>query len=265
MIRQFSINWPVFIWITVVHLLAAVGLLHPTKKGLVALVTMYVITGLGTSLGLHRYFSHRSFELPKIASYVLAVMGTLALQNTILFWVAYHRMHHAYSDTNDDPHNSKRGFWFSHMGWILMKPTSPIVMSQKSRFAKDIIADPFLSWLSKLPVYLGIQITLIALLWTLFGYEVMMWGVWVRLCVVYHNTWIINSVCHKWGYRNYETKDCSRNNLIFSISSFGDSFHNNHHAHPESAKHGHHWWELDINWYIILLLKKFKIANTVKF
>jgi stearoyl-CoA desaturase (delta-9 desaturase) len=257
-------DWPVITFLALAHMLGAVALGMPTKAGVIAFGVLYFITALGITLGFHRYFTHRSFQAPRWVGRILAIMGTLALQGSILEWVAHHRMHHAGSDTHRDPHNARRGFWYSHIGWLGL--IIPEFDSEKAlkRFGRDIVSDPFLVWLSKPATFIGIQVALGIALWIVGGFEAMMWGIWLRLVAVYHATWLVNSAAHLWGYKNYPVGDLATNNWWVAILALGEGWHNNHHAFGESAKHGHKWWEFDITWGVIRIMRGLGLATDIR-
>ena len=233
---------------------------------------MYLITGLGLTVGFHRLFTHRSF---KCASPVLAffgIAGSMAAQGPILFWVACHRRHHQFSDEADDPHSPHhfgggfagvlRGWWHAHMGWMLMhKPEN------YRRMVGDLLRDRrvvtmnrhYLTWIA-----LGLLIPTVlggALSGTWWGaFTGLLWGGFVRMFFVHHCTWSVNSICHLFGRAPFATKDESRNNGICALLTFGEGWHNNHHAFPSSARHGLFWWQFDISYLTVRALKSCRLA-----
>ena len=240
------------------------------------LVGMYMVTGLGITIGYHRLFTHRAFDAPRAVKAVLAAMGGMAFEGPLLRWVAQHRCHHQHSDEHDDPHSPHlrggefmemvRGLWHAHVGW-LFTPDSP----KLGRYVKDIRSDPMLRTISNLfplwaliglliPTVLGGVLTMS---WTgaLLGF---LWGGLARIFLVHHVTWSINSVCHFWGTRPFETGDESRNNAIFGALGFGEGWHNNHHAFPTSARHGLKWWQVDMSYWIIRCLEIVGLAYNVR-
>lgn len=251
-------------WMVACHALAILALGFISTKAVVTFGVMYAVTVLGITFGFHRLFTHRSFKAAKWVEYVAAVAGTLAMQGTVFEWVAHHRMHHAFSDTDKDPHNARRGFWWSHLGWMLFK--NPVVDSEEKlkRFGRDISADPFLSFLSRSWVMPTMQILLGIAFWVFGGFDVMLWGIFVRLVAVYHVTWLVNSASHMWGYRNYEVDDLATNCWWVGLLAFGEGWHNNHHAHGNVAPAGHKWWEFDITWQVIKVLRFFGQVSDVK-
>ncbi len=230
------------------------------------LLGMYVFTGLGITIGFHRYFTHKSFETTRPIQYLLAFMGSLALEGTILSWAAGHRCHHQHSDRDHDPHSPHlhgegfrgfiRGLLHSHFGWLLNPP-----MPDFKRYVPDLLQDKLVVRMSALfPLWVVLTLLIPAVLgglltmsWTgvLLGF---IWGGLVRILVVHHITWSVNSICHTWGSRDFRSHDESRNNVIVGILAFGEGWHNNHHAFPSSARHGLKWWQFDISYIIIKML-----------
>lgn len=224
---------------------------------------MYFITAVGVTVGYHRYFTHRSFKTSRPMALILGILGSMAVEGPILQWVAVHRQHHHHSDETDDPHsphthgigvlNVLRGFWHAHVGWMFRPDPRGL-----ARYVKDLRQERLVRWMSGLfPVWvlLGLLIPtalggVITGSWT--GAALgLLWGGLVRIFLVHHVTWSINSVCHLWGSRPFRSHDESRNNLIFGVLALGEGWHNNHHAFPTSARHGLRWWEFDLSYLII--------------
>ena len=236
------------------------------------LIGMYLFTGLGVTIGFHRLFTHRSFATSRAVTATLGVMGSMAVEGPLFHWVAFHRSHHQHSDKEHDPHsphtfggglwNMTRGLWRSHAGWLFKKYPSDL-----ERYVGDLKADRLLrvvSGLFPLWVLLGLVIPtalggLITLSWSgaLLG---LLWGGLVRIFFVHHVTWSINSVCHIWGSRPFDTRDQSRNNVFFGVFGFGEGWHNNHHAFPNSARHGLRWFQIDTSYLIIWCMSKLGLA-----
>jgi stearoyl-CoA desaturase (delta-9 desaturase) len=200
--------------------------------------------------------------------YVMAGCGTMALQGGPLYWVAVHRMHHQYTDKPGDPHSPRDGAWWSHMGWILfgsLHSESKVL----SRYAPDLAKDPAHQWLSKYH-WLPVTIMGLALLlggtfyggWAT-GISWTLWGVFLRVTIGMHVTWLVNSATHMWGSRRFQTRDDSTNNWLIAMLTGGEGWHNNHHAHPVSARHGMTWYEVDFNYMGIQLLKLLGLAKNV--
>lgn len=242
---------------------------------LALLAGMYIVSGIGVTVGYHRLFTHRSFKTPAPIAAVLAALGSMAVQGPLLQWVAMHRRHHQHSDGHDDPHSPHahgaslrgiaRGMWHAHVGWLFRKNPRGL-----ARYVSDLWKDPMVRWMSFLfPVWavLGLLIPaalggLLTMSWTgaLLGF---IWGGLVRVFLVHHVTWSVNSVCHIWGTRPFSSHDKSRNNAIFGVLALGEGWHNNHHAFPQSARHGLRWWQLDVSYLIILAMAQVGLARDV--
>jgi stearoyl-CoA desaturase (Delta-9 desaturase) len=240
------------------------------------LVSMYVLTGLGITIGYHRLFTHKAFEARLPLKAALAVLGSMAVEGPLLKWVAVHRRHHQHSDEHEDPHSPNlfgggvlgvlKGLWHAHLGWIF-KADPP----QLSRYVPDLQKDGLLRVLSNLfPLWVLIGLMVPALLGGLISLSWMgallgfIWGGLVRIFLVHHITWSINSVCHLWGSRPFRCHDESRNNFIFGVLGFGEGWHNNHHAFPTSARHGLAWWQIDVSYWVIKVMAWLRLAYNVK-
>lgn len=251
------------VWFGVLHLIALVGLFFFSWENLIALVVMHFITTcLGITLGFHRLLSHQSFRAPRWLTRILATCGTLALQRGPITWSGCHRIHHSRTDRDGDPHNARKGFWFSHFGWILEENDE--LEEKMPKRAPDLAKDPYLRFLDKMQNAIGLQVVFGVLIWALGGFEMMLWAVFVRLVFSYHVTWFINSASHKFGYRTFEVKDLSKNCWWAAVLAWGEGWHNNHHAHATSAKTGLKWWEIDVTYMIIRTLAFFGLAWNIK-
>jgi stearoyl-CoA desaturase (delta-9 desaturase) len=259
-------DWFIIAWFIVIHVIAlATPFFFISKGAVLTSVVLYYATGMiGITLGYHRLLTHRSFKAPRWVERALATFGVLALQRSPLEWVGHHRMHHAGVDTDKDPHNARRGFWWSHLGWMCYTRPEFSDPVKLRRFARDIAADPYLNWLTGHWVQVGMQVALGLALLLLGGLDYMLWGIFVRLVVVYHVTWFVNSAAHIWGYRNYETEDISTNCWWVGILAFGEGWHNNHHAQQDVAPAWRRWWEFDLTWQVIKLMRAFGLASGVK-
>ena len=236
------------------------------------LIFMSVLTTIGITVGFHRYFSHEAFQTSKTIRIFLAIIGSMAAQSPLIYWVAQHRRHHKYSDSFGDTHspnlsNSKiRGLWHAHLGWVLVPEAT-----NTSLFAKNLIQNSQIYQISKLYyvwVLLGLLIpalieVIMTQTWQGFCYG-FLWGGLVRIFLVQHFTFSINSICHSFGNSNFKTNDKSKNNLWLAIFTCGESWHNNHHAFPTSAKFGLKWWQIDLGYGLIRLLQLLSLAWNVK-
>lgn len=253
-------------WFVLLHILAFVGPVFFFSWGAAAVCfALYIVTGmLGITLGYHRLLTHRSFKAPRWVERTLATFGVLALQRSPFEWVGHHRMHHSFTDLARDPHNSHKGFWWSHVGWMCFVNPEITDIAKLKKFARDIAADPYMMLLTKHSVQSGLQLALGVALWATLGVEYMFWGIFTRCALVYHVTWFVNSATHKWGYRNYETADRSTNTWWVGLLSFGEGWHNNHHAQPDAAPTGRNWWEFDLTWQVIKVMKVLGLAWDIK-
>lgn len=262
MAGQSKPNYTIIVWMVAIHILLLLAPFTFSWGGIVVLLVLYFLTAcLGITLGFHRLLTHRSLKAPRWLERFLATLGTLALQGGPFRWVAQHRMHHCGADSDEDPHDSRRGFWHSHIGWMLQRRFKFDDVLRLQKFARDICADPYLLWLSRPAVQIVMQVVLGLVLLVIGGWGYVIWGVFVRLVVVYHVTWLVNSASHMWGYRRYETKDGSMNNWYVALLTFGEGWHNNHHAEPSAVHVSRSWWELDLTW---LVIKIFSFVGLVR-
>ena len=256
------LNWISTTVLAIIHIGAVAALFRFTWTGLaVALFLIWMATGLGISMGYHRLHTHRSYQVPLALEYFLAICGALTLEGGPIFWVAAHRIHHQNSDRPGDPHSPREGAWWAHMGWILFGEENENYTRLLAKYAPDLEKHRFYVWLNK---YHWVPLFLLAiLLAAVGGFSVMLWGVCLRVTVGLHGTWLVNSATHMWGTRRFETHDDSRNNWWVALLTFGEGWHNNHHAHPTSARHGLAWYEFDPSWIQIKLLSFFGIVKSL--
>jgi stearoyl-CoA desaturase (delta-9 desaturase) len=262
-------SWSIILFMAAIHVLALLAFL-PSNFSWAAVALMLVLHwvtgGLGITLGLHRLVTHRSFQTPKWLEYFLVLCGTLACQGGPIQWVGLHRAHHTHSDTPLDPHDSHKGFWWSHMGWMLYESPAE---AEVPRLTQDIGNDPFYQFCQNylLPIQIVFGIGLYFLGEAIapgLGWPFVIWGIFVRLVVVYHCTWFVNSATHKFGYQSHESKDESTNCWWVALTTYGEGWHNNHHAFQYSARHGLEWWEIDLTWMTIRFLQALGLANNIK-
>lgn len=258
-----KINWINSIAFGLFHIGAIAALFMFSWKALaVALFLFWMCTGLGISMGYHRLHTHRSYQVPLALEYFFAVCGTLTLEGGPIFWVAMHRLHHQKSDQPGDPHSPNEGGWWAHMGWLLVGETKHSDAALYSKYAPDLMKDRFYVWLNH--YHWVPMIVLGGLLGALGGVSFVLWGIFLRVVVGLHCTWLVNSATHMWGSRRFETRDDSRNNWLIALITSGEGWHNNHHAHPTSARHGLAWYEFDLSWIQIRILKSFGLAKSVR-
>ncbi len=266
--KKERLRWGTIGFMAAIHGLTMFALLPKfwSFQALGALLILYWVTAcLGVTLGYHRLLSHRAFQVPKWLERFFATCGALSCQHGPLDWVGLHRHHHKFSDTPADHHNSKKGFWWSHMGWMF----EPIpAMKVVPRLTKDLSQDPYYHWLNK--NFLILQIPLAVLLYWLGetngvnGWSLVLWGIPMRLVLVYHVTWLVNSATHCWGSVSYQSGDDSKNNAWVAALTFGEGWHNNHHAFPYSAKQGFKPSQIDLTWHHIRLLNALGLATKIK-
>ena len=238
---------------------------------------MYMVTGFGITVGFHRYFTHKSFDANPVMKFILGVSGSMAVQGPILFWVATHRGHHQHSDGEEDPHSPHaygggfvgilKGAFHAQCGWLLKGKTRADI----KRYAPDLQRDKMVVWMSKMfPVWVllgivgpGVIAYFVTGTWV-GGVLGMLWGGLARVCFVHHVTWSVNSICHLWGTRAFESHDESRNNAIVGVLGLGEGWHNNHHAFPASARHGLRWWEFDASYVLIRGMKALGLVKAIR-
>jgi fatty-acid desaturase len=225
-------------------------------------VLMYVTGGIGIALGFHRTLTHRSVALWKPLEYAVAICGCLALQGSPIEWVATHRTHHAHSDREGDPHDANAGFRWSHFLWMVLPNPSVLSAAEKARYGADLMADPFYRFLDRYHVVFTLALALV--LFALGGLPWVIWGIFVRLAVVYQFTWLVNSAAHTIGYRSFRTDDRSTNCWWVALLGWGEGWHNNHHAFPFSVRHGLRWYEFDVTWLTVRLLAWLRLASDLK-
>jgi len=254
--------WHVIGFMLAVHIGALFALLPSNFSWSAIALALFLhwFTGcLGNTLGWHRLIAHRSFKVPKWLEYVFVFAGSLSCQSGPIEWIGLHRHHHTHSDQITDHHNSGRGFWWSHMGWLLYQVPAK---KEIGRFTQDISGDPVYQFFSA--YFLPLQGVLAVVLYLIGGWPFVIWGVFVRLVVVYHCTWFVNSATHKFGYRTYESGDRSTNCWWVALITYGEGWHNNHHAFQYSARHGLQWWEFDTTWITIQVLCYLGLAKKIK-
>ena len=240
------------------------------------LLGMYLLTALGITVGFHRLFTHRAFQTNALVQFVLAVLGSMAVEGPLLYWVALHRRHHQHSDAAGDPHSPHtegkgvlgllRGLWHAHVGWVFQADPPGLY-----DYVKDLRQSRMLRVVSALfPVWVAAGLLIPAAVggfasgtW-MGAWLGLLWGGLVRVFLVHHVTWSVNSVCHLWGARPYRTGDQSRNNYLFGVLALGEGWHNSHHAFPTSARHGLRWWQPDVSYWLIRLLWLVGLARNVK-
>ncbi|MGF1478350.1 MAG: acyl-CoA desaturase [Cyanophyceae cyanobacterium] len=261
--EQPTLSWARVAIFAVIHALALLAPWFFSWSALGITIFLHWLFGsIGICMGYHRLLTHRSFQVPQWLEYAITTIGALALQAGPIFWVASHRLHHAYTeDEEKDPYSAKRGFWWSHMLWLLY-PRKPFFHYESyKQFAPDLARDPYYRWLDH--YFLIPQILLGILLLCLGGWSFVIYGIFVRAVLLWHSTWLINSATHLRGYRNFAVEDGSRNLWWAALLTYGEGWHNNHHAHPRVAPAGQRWWEIDMTWWAIRALQTLGLAQKV--
>jgi sn-1 stearoyl-lipid 9-desaturase len=256
-------HWHTAIFVGLFHLGAVAALFMFNWRALVVAIALWWISAsLGVGMGFHRQLTHRSYKTPKLVEYFLTFCGTLALEGGHILWVVTHRIHHAHTDVPGDPHTPRDGGWWSHIGWMLTAPAQQYEPSVVEHYAPELVKDGFHVWLNRLYwvplVLLGIGLLVFG------GWPYLMWGIFFRVTFNLHATWLVNSATHMWGSRRFLTHDDSRNNWWVALLTFGEGWHNNHHAHPTSARHGLAWYEIDVNWWGIRVMQLLGLAKAIK-
>lgn len=262
-LRRAGLNWTTAIAMVVFHVGAVIALFNWSWTGLlVMLFLLWVSGGLGIGVGYHRLLTHRGFKTSRPFEYFLALCGTLALEGGPINWVATHRIHHAHADDEGDPHSPRDGRWWSHIGWILVGTAQQHPEATLRRYAPDLMKDRGHRLINRF--YFVPLIVSGVVLYALGGWAWVLWGGFLRVTIGLHATWLVNSATHMWGSQRFQTRDDSRNNWWVALLTFGEGWHNNHHAHPTSARHGLAWYEVDINWWTIRALQALGLIHSVK-
>ncbi len=267
------VRWDFLIPLTIIHLGALLACLPIffTWKGLATLFVLHLVCGLGVTVGYHRLLTHRSFKTLKPIEYLLSWLGSINLQGGPVKWIATHRLHHQHSDQEEDPHSPVHGFFWSHMRWIFTFDPKFDEYKDYSQYALDIARDPGHALIERVVPFSQLFFMGLLYLWGWSfgggmwgGFSCVVWGGFLRLVLVYHSTWLVNSATHTWGYRNFETNEKSTNLWWVSLFALGEGWHNNHHAYPNSARHGMKRWELDISWMTIRLMSFIGLARDIR-
>ena len=221
------------------------------------LVSFYLLTGFGITVGFHRFATHRSFRCTWMVEFILLALGSMAVEGPVLQWVATHAKHHRLADKPGDPHSPVEGLFHAHIGWMLMS-----VKGIPERDAKHLMRDRIAVLVSRtFPIWLAVGFVIPYLV---DGWRGVLWGGLVRVFITHHLTWSVNSVCHQFGRRSFNTPDQSHNEWVVGLFGLGEGWHNNHHAFPESAFHGLRWYEIDLSGYLIRLLEQVRLISGVR-
>jgi fatty-acid desaturase len=257
------VNWGVTSVMIALHLCALAAIFFFTWKALILCIIMWWVAGsLGIGMGYHRLLTHRGYKTPKWVEYFLTTCGTLAFEGGPIAWVATHRIHHQNTDKEGDPHSPRDGGIWSHMGWILTGRAMHRDRSELLPYVPDLRKDKFHLWISKWHVIPSIVVAIV--FYAIGGWPWVFWGVFVRSVMSLHFTWLVNSATHIWGSQRFDNGDTSTNSFWVAILTFGEGWHNNHHAQPQAARHGYTWYEVDMNWYGIWALRTLGLAWDIK-
>jgi fatty-acid desaturase len=277
------IVWRYAIPIVLLHILSLLAFVpwFFSWSGLVLLITgIYFYGGLGINIAYHRLLTHRSFKTPRWLERALVTVAICCLEDAPGSWVATHRLHHIHSDEKPDPHTPRVGFFWSHLGWLLVENREVRSLNTYERYARDVLRDPYYMWLQRSLAPLWVYaihafvyfLVGLAFGWMLggsavagihLGFSWLVWGVVLRTVCVWHITWSVNSLSHLFGYRNHETGENSRNNWLVAFLTSGEGWHNNHHVDPSSASNWHRWWEIDLMYAVIRVLEMTGLATDV--
>jgi len=258
-----AIKWNTTISMIIFHVASIAALFMLSWKVLPVTLLLWWISGsLGIGMGFHRLLTHRGYKTPKLVEYFLTFCGLLALEGGAINWVVTHRIHHANTDQTGDPHTPRDGRWWAHMGWILRGTAQQHDDATMQRYAPDLMKDRVHVFLNNY-YYVPLIISGV-ILFAIGGWSFLFVGAFLRVTIGLHFTWLVNSATHLWGTRRFQTTDDSTNSWWVALLSFGEGWHNNHHAHPRAARHGLTWYEIDFNWYGIRALEMMGLAKGIR-
>lgn len=262
-VSRLRVRWSHVLGVGSTHVLALAAPFVFSWSGVVLTFLGWLFVGLGVCVGYHRLLTHRSFTAPSWLRHGLTLLGSLAWEGSPSTWVARHRRHHQHADRPGDPHSPRDGLLWAHCGWVFFDD-----QNDAHDAAPDIACDPVMRWIERLH---GVSNVLLAIALYASGEAVgglgaswVAWGVGVRVAFLHHATWLVNSAAHRWGRRSYDTRDDSRNLWWVALLTHGEGWHNNHHADPRSAAHGHRWWELDLSFLVIRALEALGMVTNVR-
>ncbi|HEV7701222.1 MAG TPA: fatty acid desaturase [Pyrinomonadaceae bacterium] len=260
---QHRINWKNVAIITTFHLAALPVFWTFSWQNVAALlIGNWIVGSLGVGLGWHRLLTHQSFKTSKWIEYTLSILATMSIQDSPNKWIATHRIHHAFTDTDKDPHSIRPGFWWAQIGWIVWGTAQDHDQKTLRRYIPDLLKDRGHALISRF--YVVPIIISAAILFAIGGWSMVIWGVFARVVFGWHTTWFVNSLSHIYGSRPHETGDESTNNWFVALLTFGEGWHNNHHMYPTSARHGLGWYQFDMNWIAIRVLEYVGWARNVR-
>ncbi len=258
-----GVNWKNVVIVASFHLLAIPVLWTFSWQNLAALlIGNWIVGSLGVGLGWHRLLTHRGFKAPKWLEYTLSIFATMSMQDPPDKWIATHRMHHKFVDTDKDPHSARSGFWWPQIGWVLWGKAQDHDAATMKKYVPDLLKDRGHVLISRF-FYVPIIVSAL-ILFAIGGWTMVVWGVAARVVVGWHTTWFVNSLSHIYGKRPHDTGDLSTNNWFVAILTFGEGWHNNHHMSPTSARHGTEWYQFDMNWIAIRIFEKLGWAKNIR-
>jgi stearoyl-CoA desaturase (delta-9 desaturase) len=259
--RSQQVRWFETIPFILFHFVAFAAIFFvPFTWGLFALcIASYAVRMFAITAGYHRYFSHRSYKMGRVPTFLMACLGSASIQKGVLWWAANHRHHHRFSDQPQDIHSPRQsGFWWSHVGWILSDKHA----DTQWELVQDLAKYPELVWLNKWHL---VPVVAYALPFALIGgFPALTWGFLVSTVLLWHGTFTINSLSHVFGARRYQSNDDSRNNPLLAFITLGEGWHNNHHAYMSSANQGFFWWEFDISYYVLKTLSFIGVTRDLR-
>lgn len=256
-------NWLTIVVFSLFHVGAIAALFQFSWQNFWAAFLVYWVSiSWGIGMGYHRLLTHRGYQAPLWFERFLAVCGAMSLEGGPIFWVATHRIHHQKSDKPGDPHSPRDGAWWAHLIWMCVGEPKHSDTTGLSKYAPDLARDKFMVWLND---WHWLPLASVGVLsWVVGGFSMVLWTVCLRVCLGLHATWLVNSATHMWGEQRFKTGDDSRNNWWVALLTFGEGWHNNHHAHPVSARHGLAWYELDMTYIQLWLLEKVGVIRELK-
>ncbi len=259
----YKVHYSNLFWIVLVHVGALVAIPFYSFTNLLSvLIGVFLLAPLAINLGYHRLIAHRAFKSPKWFTYFVATLGAMLGGGAPVHWAASHRIHHQFSDNDGDPHDSRKGFWYAHVLHLFETTVEESDGSDIKKYASDLLADPYLVWLNT--NWMWFAVSLLPILYLMGGASLVLWGGFMRLAVMWHVMWFVNSATHMWGYRTYKTSDNTRNNWWVGILAAGEGWHNNHHAFPSCAAHGRKWYEVDFTYLLIRGFEAIGVITHVK-
>ena len=258
-----GINWKNVSILASIHLMAIPAVFTFSWGNLAALlIGNWIVGSLGVGLGYHRLLTHRSFASSKWLEYFLTILGTMSIQDSPDKWVATHRIHHRFTETENDPHSPIVSFLWAQTGWIAWGAAQDHDDETLHRYVPDLKNDRIHELITRFS-YLPVLVSA-AGLFAIGGWSMVVWGIFARIVVGWHTTWLVNSLSHTYGRRAFDTADDSTNNWFVALLTFGEGWHNNHHAHPTSARHGLKWYQFDMNWLTLRFIERLGLVDGLK-